>query len=213
MDGSLRDYEDIRDLDRTPEPGGEAEQDLERPIFVIQEHDASTHHWDLRLEIEGVLKSWSIPRGPVPDPSEKRWAIPTEDHPLAYAEFEGVIPEDEYGGGAVIIWDRGTWSGLKDDEDGNEVPLADQLDDGHSVFRLHGDKLTGGWALQRFESDEDEPRWLLVKMDDDAADARRNPVSTEPRSVVSGRTVDEVAREEAPAEEATGETAAGENSS
>lgn len=196
MTDRLRDYEEIRDLDATPEPVGDQEPDLDRPIYVVQEHDASTRHWDFRLEVGGVLKSWAVPKGPIPDPSERRLAVPTEDHPLAYAEFEGVIPEDEYGGGTVIIWDRGTWSGLKENEDGNEVPLADQLADGHAVFELHGEKLSGGWALQRFQADEDEPRWLLVKMDDDAADARRNPVSTEPESVVTGRTVEAVAREE-----------------
>lgn len=196
MAEQLRDYEDIRDLEATPEPGGEDAPGLDRPIYVVQEHDASTRHWDFRLEVEGVLKSWAVPKGPIPDPSEKRLAVPTEDHPLAYAEFEGVIPEDEYGGGTVLIWDRGTWSGLKEDDDGNEVPLAEQLAGGHAVFELHGEKLSGGWALQRFQGDEDEPRWLLVKMDDDAADARRNPVSTEPESVITGRTVAEVAREE-----------------
>lgn len=164
-------------------------------MFVVQEHRASSHHFDFRLEVDGVLRSWAVPKGPSPDPREKRLAVPTEDHPLSYADFEGVIPEDRYGGGSVIVWDAGPYESLKDDGEGGRVPLGEQLDAGHATFRLHGEKLRGGWSLTRFrdgsEEGEDEA-WLLVKMDDDEADARRNPVSTEPRSVLSGRTVEEV---------------------
>lgn len=171
--------------------------------FVIQEHDASTHHYDFRLEVDGVLKSWAVPKGPSTDPSEKRLAVPTEDHPLDYADFEGVIPEDEYGAGTVIVWDAGTWENLKADDEGESVPLSRQLADGHATFRLNGEKISGGYALTRIATGDDE-RWLLVKMDDEEADARRNPTSTEPESVKSGRTLKEVREEEGGAGDADG---------
>lgn len=169
------------------------------PRFVVQEHDASTHHFDLRLEVEGVLRSWAVPKGPSTDPREKRLAVPTEDHPLAYADFEGVIAEGEYGAGTVLVWDTGTYRTRKEDDEGNETPMADQLTDGHATFWLEGEKLIGGYALTRVATGDDE-RWLLVKMADEEADARRNPVSTEPESVTTGRTLEEVAEEEAPEE-------------
>ncbi len=194
---SLEDYE-ARRGDRSPEPrGGEASGD--GPIFVIQKHDASSLHYDFRLEGDGVLKSWAVPKGPSTDPSEKRLALPTEDHPIDYADFEGVIPEDEYGAGTVLVWDRGPYEHLTEARDGGEPPsLEEAVETGHVVVRLHGEKLTGGYALQRVEDAEDpeDARWLLVKMSDDAADARRNPVSTEPLSVASGRDLQEVREDE-----------------
>lgn len=193
----LQEYLEKRDFSRTPEPeGGSAEPDSGIPVFVIHEHDASNHHFDLRLQVGDVLCSWAVPKGPSTDPSEKRLAVPTEGHPLEYAGFEGVIPEDEYGGGTVLVWDAGPYRNLKTDDDGEPLPMEDQLDDGHATFWLQGEKLTGGYALTRTGMSDDEERWLLVKMDDDEADARRNPVSTEPRSVLSGRTLDEIRREE-----------------
>ncbi len=183
----LDDYLSKRDFDKTPEPrgGGEA-PDADGPIFVIQEHDASSHHWDLRLEVDGVLKSWALPKGPSTDPSEKRLAIQTEDHPLEYANFEGLIPEDQYGGGAVIVWDAGTYEPL------DERAIEESLEDGHAKMWLAGEKLEGGWLLQRFKPDEEPDQWLFIKLDDDKADARRNPTSTEPESVLSDRTLEEV---------------------
>ena len=188
-------YAKKRDFSRTPEPRGGRRSARERPCFVIQEHEASTHHFDFRLEVDGVLKSWAVPKGPSTDPREKRLAVPTEDHPLEYADFEGVIPEGEYGAGAVIVWDRGPYENLTE-RDGRQVPIGKALENGHAVVRLEGSKLTGGYALQRTGSGNDA-RWLLIKVDDDAADARRNPVSTEPESVVSGKTVRELAVERA----------------
>jgi DNA ligase D-like protein (predicted 3'-phosphoesterase) len=161
---------------------------------VIQKHDATNLHYDFRLEVDGVLKSWAVPKGPSTDPRVKRLAIPTEDHPLEYADFEGAIPEDEYGGGTVLVWDKGPYRNLKKDDDGNEVPMAESVDKGHLTVWLEGKKLTGGYALIRTGRGDDR-RWLLVKMKDDEADARRNPVSTEPRSVLSGRTLDEIRKE------------------
>lgn len=194
MSDSLDEYRDKRDFRKTAEPrGGDAG---EGDRWVVQKHAASSLHYDLRLEVDGVLKSWAVPKGPSTDPSEKRLAQPTEDHPLDYADFEGVIPEEEYGGGSVIVWDRGTYRNLTTHDDGEEKPIGEALEDGHASFWLDGEKISGGYALTRTGSGDDE-RWLLVKMKDEAADARRNPVSTEPESVKTGRTVEEVAEEEA----------------
>lgn len=197
MTDATKEYQEKRDFRKTDEPAGGAGGGSGAPIWVIQEHDASNRHFDLRIEVDGVLKSWAVPKGPSTDPAEKRLALPTEDHPLEYADFEGTIPEDEYGGGAVIVWDRGTYTNLKEDEDGEPVPVGAQLDDGHLTLRLEeGEKLAGGFALTRLQR-RHEDAWLLVKMDDDEADARRNPVSTERESVKTGRTVDEVAADSA----------------
>jgi len=190
---STSDYEKKRNLSRSPEPHGGRHRSGEKPVFVIQEHDASSLHYDFRLEANGVLKSWAVPKGLSTDPGVKRLAIRTEDHPLDYAEFEGVIPEGEYGAGTVIVWDRGPFEHITE-KDGVPMPFDDALDHGHVVVKLHGKKLAGGYALQRIE-DGDNEQWLVIKVDDDEADARRNPVSTEPESVKSGRTLEQVARE------------------
>jgi DNA ligase D-like protein (predicted 3'-phosphoesterase) len=154
---------------------------------VIQKHDASTLHYDFRLEVDGTLRSWAVPKGPSTDPREKRLAVEVEDHPLDYAEFEGVIGEGSYGAGAVIVWDAGTYRNLDDDRS-----MAAALDDGHAKVWLEGEKLRGGWTLQRTHAGS-KPKWLLIKRRDEGADARRNPQSTEPESVKSGRTVEQVA--------------------
>jgi DNA ligase D-like protein (predicted 3'-phosphoesterase) len=199
MEGSgdkLAEYKEKRDFRRTAEPGeGELDFDWveERPVFVIQKHDASSLHYDFRIEVDGVLKSWAVPKGPSTDPSVKRLAIPTEDHPLAYADFEGVIPEDEYGGGTVLVWDRGSYRNLKETDEDDEEPksVSQQLEEGHATIWLKGEKLSGGYALIRTEKGDD-PWWLLIKMKDEEADARRDPTSTEPKSVKTGRTLDEI---------------------
>lgn len=188
---TLTRYREKRDPRRTPEPMGDGRQG-DRPRFVIQQHAASTLHYDFRLEVDGVLKSWAVPKGPSTDPRVRRLAIPTEDHPLAYADFEGVIPAGEYGAGTVLIWDRGHYRNLKEGKDPPSV--AEQLADGHATVWLEGEKLRGGYALIRTHLAQGEG-WLLVKMEDEAADARRNPTSTEPESVVSGRTLEEITRE------------------
>ena len=177
---------------RSPEPEGRRRSSRKAPIFVVQEHQARAHHFDFRIEVDGVLKSWAVPKGPSTDPREKRLAVAVEDHPLDYADFEGVIPKDEYGGGAVIVWDRGTYANLTE-KGGKTRSMADALEDGHVMIALHGQKLSGGYALQRIEGGE-RAKWLLIKMRDDEADARRRPTSTQPRSVVSGRTVKQMAR-------------------
>jgi DNA ligase D-like protein (predicted 3'-phosphoesterase) len=153
------------------------------PIFVIQKHDATSLHYDFRLEADGVLKSWAVPKGPSTDPRDKRLAMQVEDHPLSYGDFEGVIPEGQYGAGPVIVWDTGEYRNLRD------VPMAQAIDDGHATFWLEGRKVRGGYSLRRMGG----RRWLLVKKDDEEADRRRNPVSTQPESVLSGRTIEEMA--------------------
>ena len=158
--------------------------------FVIQKHDASGLHYDLRLEVEGVLRSWAVPKGPSTDPREKRLAIEVEDHPLEYAEFEGVIGAGNYGAGAVIVWDAGSYRNLDE-----ERSMAEAIDAGHVKFWLEGHKLEGGWTLQRTSAGA-KPKWLLIKRRDSAADARRNPESSQPESVQSGRSVEEVAERE-----------------
>jgi DNA ligase D-like protein (predicted 3'-phosphoesterase) len=190
----LAEYEKKRDFRKTPEPRAAARTKGGRPVFVIQKHDATNLHYDFRLEIDGVLKSWAVPKGPSTDPRIKRLAIPTEDHPLDYATFEGIIPEDEYGGGTVLVWDTGHFRNLKKDDDGREVPLDKSYEDGHLTVWLEGEKLRGGYALTRTGKGDDK-RWLLIKMKDEEADARRNPVSTQPESVLSGKKIDEIRKE------------------
>jgi DNA ligase D-like protein (predicted 3'-phosphoesterase) len=153
-------------------------------------------HFDLRLEVKGVLKSWAVPKGPSTDPSDKRLAVQTEDHPLTYADFEGVIPDDEYGGGTVLVWDAGPYKNITHDDDGNEIPMPDALDNGTVEVWIEGQKVRGGYALVHSKMGGDEKNWLLVKMDDEGADARRNPVNTEPCSVLSGKTLSEIAKAE-----------------
>jgi DNA ligase D-like protein (predicted 3'-phosphoesterase) len=189
----LSSYRRKRNLRRTPEPSGDGPRGRRPrgPIFVIQKHDARNLHYDFRLEAEGVLKSWAVPKGPSTDPREKRLAMPTEDHPMDYAGFEGVIPAGEYGAGSVIVWDTGTYRNLTD-RSGEAIPIAEALERGHAHIWLEGRKLRGGYVLQRTGRTPRE-RWLLIKRRDGGADARRRPLSTEPRSVLSGRTIEEVA--------------------
>ena len=164
-----------------------------KPCFVVQKHDASTLHYDFRLEVGGVLRSWAVPKGPSTNPRDKRLAMAVEDHSLGYARFEGVIEEGSYGAGPVTVWDIGWYENLTE-RDGRRVPIKRALADGHALIELHGEKLSGGYALTRVSDDRRE-RWLLVKTRDDAADARRNPVSTQPESVLSGRTIEQVTAE------------------
>jgi DNA ligase D-like protein (predicted 3'-phosphoesterase) len=194
--GSLEKYRRKRDFGKTPEPAGRRGRRGKAPRFVIQKHDATALHYDFRLEADGVLKSWAIPKGPSTDPRDKRLAMPTEDHPLDYHDFEGVIPEKQYGAGPVIVWDAGTYRNLTE-KDGREIPVEEGVDAGHVKVWLEGRKIRGGYSLRRTRIGKDErEKWLLVKLKDEEADARRNPVSSQPQSVKSGRTIEEVAAEE-----------------
>ncbi|MFJ2670123.1 DNA polymerase ligase N-terminal domain-containing protein [Streptomyces sp. NPDC087525] len=201
-DGLAR-YRAKRHFDRTDEPldepRGEGDLPGREPSFVVQIHDASTTHFDFRLEVDGVLRSWSVPKGPSDDPHDKRLAVPTEDHPLEYREYEGVIPGGEYGAGTVIVWDQGTYRPLKDMD---PAAFARALERGHASFRLNGTKLRGGYALTRFRSGDDGAReaWLLVK-ENDAGGARHGRAAPDPRrarSARTGRTLRQVAQEDVP---------------
>jgi DNA ligase D-like protein (predicted 3'-phosphoesterase) len=150
------------------------------PRFVIQQHDATAMHYDLRLEVDGVLVSWAVPKGPSYDPVVKRLAIFTTDHDLAYADYEGL---------RVIVWDRGTFVNLTADEHGDVRPMREGIERGHIKFWLEGEKLEGTWALTRTGEGK---QWLLVKVKDAMADGMRDPVADERASVISGRTIEEM---------------------
>ncbi|MFB8775954.1 DNA polymerase ligase N-terminal domain-containing protein [Streptomyces broussonetiae] len=195
----LREYHGKRDFERTREPEGRPAQAGERPRFVVQIHDASTLHFDFRLQVDDVLKSWSVPKGPSADPRDKRLAVPTEDHPLEYEEFEGVIPRGEYGGGTVIVWDRGTYEPLSHDRAGRPVDFARSLERGHATFRLSGSKLHGEYALTRFRGADDDA-WLLVRSGRGGGRGGGAPDPRRARSVRSGRTLAQVAAAEEPEE-------------
>lgn len=183
---SLSEYRNKRNFGASAEPRGRRRPGSRRaPHFVVQHHAARSDHYDFRLEIDGVLVSWAIPKGPSTNPKDKRMARRTEDHPLDYETFEGVIPPGEYGAGRVIVWDRGTYR-----NEGSH-DMGEALEQGHLSVRLDGEKLSGGYALTRMRQGNDEA-WLLVKRSDEDADARRRPVRSQPESVLSGRTLDEL---------------------
>jgi DNA ligase D-like protein (predicted 3'-phosphoesterase) len=152
-------------------------------VFVVQEHAATAHHFDLRLEVDGTMRSWAVPRGPSMDPAVKRLALQVEDHGLAHNDFEGRTD-----GGGVIVWDRGLY------EQGGRVAWPEALERGHAVFVLHGEKLRGGFALQRTRAGE-KPQWLLIKRRDDEAMPGSDLVAERPESVLSGRTLDDMLTE------------------
>ena len=188
----LNKYQKMRDFGETPEPAGKVKPVKgKKPIFVIQKHHASHLHYDFRLEMEGVLKSWAVPKGPSYDPGVKRLAMMTEDHPYDYAKFEGVIPEGNYGAGNVIIWDEGTWDFV---EPGDDALKA--LKSGKLTFRLNGKKMFGEWALVRISgrgrSGDKGNEWLLLKHKDQFANEKIDITEVAPRSVKSNKLVDEV---------------------
>jgi len=194
----LREYRGKRDFERTREPAGRAGASGEAPRFVVQIHDARTLHFDFRLQVHDVLKSWSVPKGPSDDPRDKRLAMPTEDHPLEYEEFEGVIPRGEYGGGTVIVWDHGTYEPLSHDRAGRPVDFGESLERGHATFRLSGSKLHGEYALTRFRDGRDGEReaWLLVRAGRRRARGHGTPDPYRARSVRTGRTLAQVAADD-----------------
>ncbi|MGW1054975.1 DNA polymerase ligase N-terminal domain-containing protein [Streptomyces sp. NPDC002521] len=191
----LQTYRGRRDFERTREPSGrEPGAGGDAPRFVVQIHDARRMHFDFRLQVDDVLKSWSVPKGPSTDPGDKRLAVPTEDHPLEYEDFEGVVPKGEYGGGTVIVWDRGTYEPLSHDRAGRPVEFAESLERGQATFRLHGTKLHGEYALTRFRSGADEEEaWLLIRKGPAHANGHGTPDPRRARSVRTGRTLAQVA--------------------
>lgn len=195
---ALKEYKKKRDFRQTSEPSGDERiSGRKTNQFVIQKHAASNLHYDFRLQVGDVLTSWAVPKGPSMDPSEKRLAMRTEDHPLSYGNFEGVIPEGEYGGGTVMIWDRGSFRNLREEKEEDGASMEESLSEGKVEVWLEGEKLEGGYVFIRTGKDDDGEKWLLKKMDDEKADARRNPISTEPRSVQSGKTIEEIEKEAA----------------
>lgn len=190
----LDQYRKKRDFEVTPEPSGAGRARMVEATalrYVIQKHRASQLHYDFRLEWNGVMLSWAVPKGPSPDPSVKRLAVQVEDHPIDYADFEGAIPGGEYGGGTVMIWDTGTWT--------PEAPDVDAvLKKGDLKFSLNGKKLNGSWVLVRtrgFGRNPSKPSWLLIKHRD--AYASEDDITVDqPRSAISGRTLAEIAHDD-----------------
>lgn len=164
--------------------------------YVVQKHAARRLHFDFRLELDGVMKSWAVPKGPSTDPSVKRLAMQVEDHPLSYNTFEGVIPAGQYGAGTVMLWDRGTY---EYDGVGGERALRRDYERGELKFVLHGERLRGGWTLVRMRRGEkDRAQWLLIKRPDEYADAETDVVAKYTTSVATGRTMEEIAAGEPP---------------
>jgi DNA ligase D-like protein (predicted 3'-phosphoesterase) len=192
---SLQTYRKKRDFRQTPEPKGEGKKARgKKPIFVIQKHAARQLHYDFRLQVGRTLKSWAVPKGPSLNPGDKRMAAGVEDHPLGYAKFEGVIPKGEYGAGTVMVWDTGTYRNITKKDD-KKLPITKALKRGHIAIYLDGKKLKGGYALSRIAKGK-RPRWLLVKIKDEKADARRKPTKSETKSALTGRTMKEIKKEE-----------------
>lgn len=176
--GSLKEYVAKRRSTRTPEPRGRVGRKAPQRVYVIQKHRATALHYDLRLEDGGVLRSWAVPKGPSLDPAQKRLAMQVEDHPLDYATFEGVIPEGEYGGGTVMVWDMGTWE-----------PVEGDLETGAVKLVVHGKKLRGAWRLVRTRGRQ----WLLIKSRDRYA-STDDITETKPRSILSRRLMAGIAK-------------------
>jgi len=184
MPKKLEQYKQKRDFEKTPEPKPQVKKSKSNNIFVIQQHHASHMHYDLRLEIDGVLKSWAIPKGPSTNPTQKRLAVLTEDHPLDYATFEGIIPIG-YGAGTVIVWDTGTYEN-QTEKNGEAISIANAFVHGHIKFTLHGKKLQGAYTLTRFMSAQN---WLLTKANDEFATAHDDLLQTKTMSALSRKTI------------------------
>jgi bifunctional non-homologous end joining protein LigD len=186
---SLEKYVEKRDFTKTAEPKAGKSKDKNQLTFVIQKHDASRLHYDFRLEMDGVLKSWAVPKGPSTDPKTKRLAMMVEDHPYDYRTFEGIIPQGEYGGGTVIVWDEGTYEPIEDikGKKEQEKHLLKQLESGSIKIKLHGEKLEGEFALVKTYGMGDNA-WLLIKHDDDFAS--KKDITKQDKSVISGKTIE-----------------------
>jgi bifunctional non-homologous end joining protein LigD len=189
----LTEYRRKRDFTRTEEPKGSSTPARQKLAFVVQKHAASHLHYDLRLELDGVMKSWAVPKGPSLDPTVKRLAMEVEDHPIEYNKFEGTIPQGEYGGGTVMLWDRGTYSYGGSDPDPMEG-LRRGYAKGDLKFVLNGKRLKGSWVLVRMRRDRPgKPQWLLIKHRDEHAAPDSDVAADNLTSVATGRTMEEVA--------------------
>ncbi len=199
----LSEYERKRDFSKTGEPSGKGRKRgkakraprRRHPRFAIQKHAATSLHYDLRLEIGDTLASWAVPKGPSLDPRDKRLAMRTEDHPMEYLSWEGVIPKGEYGGGEMIVWDRGVYENISKTRSGRAMELEEALEKGDLKLFLLGEKIRGAYALVRTSDPGDREQWLLIKKKDEGADARRKPTSSQPESVLSGKTIEDLRRE------------------
>jgi bifunctional non-homologous end joining protein LigD len=190
----LAEYRRKRDFSHTAEPRGGRRKTAKKLAYVIQKHAASHLHFDLRLELDGVMKSWAVPKGPSLDPAVKRLAMQVEDHPIEYNAFEGTIPKGEYGGGTVMIWDRGTYEYGGDDDVDPVEGLREGYARGDFKFVLHGKRLTGSWVLVRTRrGDPKRAQWLLIKHRDAAAEPGSEVVEEYQSSVTTGRTMDDIA--------------------
>jgi len=187
----LTQYKKRRDLKKSGEPKAKVVTSGKN-LFVIQKHAATRLHYDFRVAIDGLLVSWAVPKGPSTDPKQKRLAVRTDDHPKSYAKFEGIIPEGHYGAGTVMVWDIGKYKNIKK-KDGKLVPMKQCLKNGQIEIWLEGQKLQGGYALIKMKHRKD--LWLLIKMNDEHADARRNPVNTQNKSVLTGRTMNQIKKD------------------
>ena len=189
----LAEYRRKRDFARTREPRGASRQGAaSRLAYVIQRHEATRLHFDLRLELDGVMKSWAVPKGPSLDPAVKRLAIEVEDHPIDYNSFEGTIPAGEYGGGTVMLWDRGTYAYAGDSDDALGA-LRDGYRKGDFKVELRGKRLRGSWVLVRTRRNGRKNQWLLIKHRDEHADPDVDPVAKHRTSVTTGRTITQIA--------------------
>lgn len=187
---SLEKYNTKRDFSSTKEPKGEIKKSENELIFVVHKHAATQLHYDFRLEIDGILKSWAIPKGPSLNPEDKRLAILVEDHPYDYKDFEGIIPEGNYGAGEVIVWDTGTYSLADGDDKTNmESKIKSNLQEGHLSFILKGKKLNGEFALVKFKSLK-KNAWLLIKKEDQYASDF--DILEKDRSVISNNTLEDL---------------------
>jgi bifunctional non-homologous end joining protein LigD len=185
---ALEEYKRKRDFQKTPEPApGRTSRRSQKLSYLIQKHDATRLHYDFRLELDGVLLSLAVTKGPSLDPAEKRLAVRTEDHPPSYGSFEGTIPKGQYGGGTVLLWDQGTWEPKSDPHAG--------LKRGHLSFDLRGARLTGGWDLIRMRADGKRENWLLIKAKDEAASPSANGdfLEDQASSITTGRSMVEIA--------------------
>ncbi len=193
----LTEYERKRDFGKTKEPRGKPTKGKKRrhPRFSIQKHDATSLHYDLRLEVGGALASWAVPKGPSLDPADKRLAMRTEDHPLDYLTWEGVIPKGEYGAGPMIVWDRGVFENISETRSGKKMDLETAIEKGDVKIFLLGEKIRGPYALVRTSKPGEREQWLLIKKRGDGVDRRRKPTSSQPESVLSGKTVEQLVKE------------------